>query len=126
MKDNLKPGVRVVVIDDDHKLRRGTVKVHYDMLDVVLVKFDDGNVEKVPFKKIGIEPEAQEDEKKEPEEKTMITITPDEFEKITTKIVGKILFKLRRPELIPIVGTILGDIHYALFFGEDEDEDEDD
>lgn len=122
MKDNLKPGVRVVVIDENHNVRKGAVKVCYGGLDTVLVRFDDGNVEKVPFKKIGIEPEAQEDEKKEPEEKTMITITPDEFEKITTKIVAKILFKLRKPELIPIVSTILGDIHYTLFFGEDEDD----
>lgn len=122
MKDNLKPGVRVVVIDDDHKLRRGTVKVHYDVLDTVLVKFDDGNVEKVPFDVIGIESDVQEDEKREPEEKTMITITPAEFTAISTKTTAKMLFKLKKPELLAIFSVIMAEIHYALFVDEGEDD----
>lgn len=122
MKDKLKPGVRVVVIDEDHKLRRGTVKVYYDMFDIVLVKFDDGNVEKVPCDFIGIESDVQEDEKKEPREKDMITITPAEFKETGVKVIEKLAKKLEKPPLILLATIVIADLHKALFIDEGEDD----
>ena len=87
-----KPGVRVVVIDGDTSLlRKGVVKDAHEDLGIAIVKFDDGNVEKVDFNCLGIDPEAEKQAEKQagPIEKSEITITPEEFRKISVDLIVK-------------------------------------
>lgn len=92
-----KPGFRVVVIDGDtREIRKGVINATYEEVEIAIVKFDDGNVEKVGFDYLGIEPETkvQEEKPTEPVEKSEITITPDEFKKIATKVVVENIKKM--------------------------------
>lgn len=87
-----KPGVRVVVIDGDtHKIRKGVINTVYPSIKIAIVKFDDGNVEKVDFDYLGIESETEVQEEKptEPVEKSEITITPNEFRKISVTLIAE-------------------------------------
>ena len=116
-----KPGLRVVVIDGDtHEVRKGVINASYENVEVAVVKFDDGNVKKVSFEYLGVEPEtkAQEEKPTEPVEKAEITITPDEFKKIVSKVI------IENVEKMPGGGGLLGltftifvaELHRALFF----------
>ena len=116
-----KPGLRVVVIDGDtSELRHGVINASYEDVEIAIVKFDDGNVEKVSFDCLGIEPETkvQEEKPNEPVEKSEITITPEEFKKISAKVITKEVVKM------PDGGGMLGlafsvfvaKLHRALFF----------
>ena len=116
-----KPGLRVCVIDaDTSELRKGVIKSICYELEIAIVKFDDDNVEKVRFDCLGIEPETkvQEEKPTEPVEKSEITITPEEFKKIASKVV------MRNVEKMPDGGGLLGlsftifsaELHRALFF----------
>lgn len=116
-----KPGLRVVVIDGDtHEVRKGVINASYENVEVAVVKFDDGNVKKVSFEYLGVEPEtkAQEEKPTEPVEKAEITITPDEFKKIASKVI------IENVEKMPGGGGLLGltftifvaELHRALFF----------
>lgn len=115
-----RPGVRVVVIDGDtHELRKGVINSIYQDIEIAIVKFDDGNTEKVEFDCLGVEPEPTEPEKPtESVEKSEITITPDEFRNISMKVVAKLT------EKTPLVGIALtvfsAELHRVLFFGEQE------
>ena len=116
-----KPGLRVVVIDGDtSELRHGVINASYEDVEIAIVKFDDGNVEKVSFDCLGIVPETkvQEEKPNEPVEKSEITITPEEFKKISAKVITKEVVKM------PDGGGMLGlafsvfvaKLHRALFF----------
>ena len=113
--------MRVVVIDEHNYVRKGVIDKVFDSMDIAIVKFDDGNVEKVHFSYLGIEPEtkAQEEPKKasEPIQKSEITITPDEFQKIAVDVMHDITEKSG-----PVLGfastLIIARLHKALFFDE--------
>lgn len=116
-----KPGLRVVVIDGDtHEVRKGVINASYEGVEVAIVKFDDGNVEKVSFDYLGVEPETkvQEEKPTEPVEKSEITITPDEFKKIATDVVAREVEKMEKGVgLLGITFTIfVAKLHRALFF----------
>ena len=51
--------MRVVVIDEHNQVRKGVIVNVHDILEIAIVKFDDGNVEKVSFDYLGIEPETK-------------------------------------------------------------------
>ena len=111
-----KPGVRVAVIDSDtHEIRKGVIDNVYETLEVAIVKFDDGNVEKVGFDYLSIESETkiQEEKPTESEEKSEITITPEEFMEISCSVIAK------ETKDMPVVGFvcagIMSKIHKALF-----------
>lgn len=87
MEKKYNVGDRVVVIEDS-EIRKGTVSVVVDNSPIVVVRFDDGDVEKRHVCHLAIMPktEPQPEEKTEPTpkpiEKPEITITPGEFRKI--------------------------------------------
>lgn len=54
-----RTGLRVVVIGENHEIRKGTVKSVCEEISVAIVNMDDGNVEKVHFSHMGIEPETK-------------------------------------------------------------------
>ena len=112
-----KTGMRVVVIDENNEVRKGVINTVYEDMEIAIVKFDDGNVEKVHFSYLGIEPEtkAQEEKPTEPVEKSEITITPDEFKKIGTKVMTEII-KKGGPVLGFACTIIIANLHKALFF----------
>lgn len=112
-----EPGTRVVVIDGDtNELRRGVIQVVYAVCKTAIVKFDDGNIEKVEFDCLGFEPEPAEPT--EPVEKSEITITSDEFKHMTVDVA------LKMTEDTPLVGLVLmafsAELYKALFIGESE------
>lgn len=113
--------MRVVVIDEHNYVRKGVIDKVFDSMDIAIVKFDDGNVEKVHFSYLGIEPEtkAQGEPKKtnEPIEKSEITITPEEFQKIAVGVVRDITEK-SGPALGFASTLIISLIHKALFLDE--------
>lgn len=77
-----RTGLRVVVIGENHEIRKGTVKSVCEEIGVAIVSTDDGNVEKVHFSRMDIEPEtkAQENQavKTESQEGVKV-ITKDQF-----------------------------------------------
>lgn len=115
-----KTGMRVVVIDENNEVRKGVINTVYEDMEIAIVKFDDGNVEKVHFSYLGIEPETKDQEEKptEPVEKSEITITPDEFKKIASKVVMKNVEKMGEGGgLLGLTFTIFAvELHRALFF----------
>ena len=83
-------GLRVVVIDKDtNQFKRGEILKTFEGVNVVIVKFDDGSIEKVPFDKLGFElgEVNQEEPTTEPVENPEITITLKEFKKKCVDII---------------------------------------
>lgn len=90
-------GDRVIVIDGN-EIARGTIKnVHFE-LNIFIVEFDDGSVNKVALDKIALESKAEtttEPEDKETREdasrmKSEITITPDEFKRVAIEVLSEV------------------------------------
>jgi hypothetical protein len=54
-----KTDMRVVVIDENNEVRKGVINTVYEDMEIAIVKFDDGNVEKVHFSYLGIEPDTK-------------------------------------------------------------------
>ena len=117
------PGDRVISIKDN-EIRKGVVRKDFRFVNppVLLVEFEGGNCEKMPYNKVAIDttPESDVNEPEEFEriEKSEITITPDEFQNITSNAVAEALSD-STPELaLPIMqlgAFILATIHEALF-----------
>ena len=106
-----KPGVRVAVIDSDtHEIRKGVIDRIYEALEIAIVKFDDGNVEKVGFDYLGIE---SEEKSTEDEEKIEIAITKTEFIKTGAKVTSKLIEKLS-PRDVVVAGIITVELFDAL------------
>ena len=84
MEKKYNVGDRVVVIEDS-EIRKGTISVVVDNSPIVVVRFDDGNVEKRHVCHLAVMPKTEP----QPEEKTEatpklpfkseITITQNEF-----------------------------------------------
>lgn len=112
----ISEGDRVGVVSNG-EIKKGVVMSVYSDLDYAIVKFEDGVVSKVMLHNIGLLPEEKDQEPKEPKkpvEKSEITITPAEFEKIGSKVCGKLATKIG-PSVILLGATILAGLHTALF-----------
>lgn len=124
-------GERVAVIEDN-KIAYGVIlKIFPEVLPpVFVVQFEDGNVGKVEIDKIAkveakdqTEESTKDQEHKEPIEKAEITITPEEFRKISVNLVTK-----EAEKMVP-GGMMLGlaftafvaKLHRALFIDEAEE-----
>lgn len=120
-------GDRVVIVEDS-ELRKGTIeKIFSEIAPVILlVKFDNGEMRKMLPTDVALEPKENDQEKKvdehsEPVEKTEITITPEEFSKIATKLVVK-EFETGGPLLLSVGTILVAKLHQALFYDEGENE----
>lgn len=92
MINKFNPDTRVYVLENGD-IRKGIIKKVYNEVEISIVEFEDGNVEKVHYSKLELLPEKKvqdNQDPKEPVEKSEITITPDEFRKIATKVIAKI------------------------------------
>lgn len=116
----LKEGVRVIVFDrDTNEIKKGVIDKAYSEMEIAIVKFDDGNIEKVPYEHLHIESENDVQETTEPVEKSEITITPEEFQKIAVGVITE--ESLKGGPLLNAIGTILvSKLHKALFRSEVE------
>ena len=116
----LKCGDNVVVIEDG-EFRNGVIKKVYDMVSppMYAVEFKDG-IEKVSFNRVAPAPktETPEEPKRERVFKSEITITPDEFMTISTRIIAEETKNHKVVSLMPIM--IVAHIHKALFLDEGE------
>lgn len=115
-------GMRVVVIENN-VVRKGVIKTLYESLEMTIVEFDDGNVEKVHFSRLGIESETndQEEETTEPLEKSEITITPNEFRAIASRACAKVASETG-PATVILSGILVARIHMALFYNGGEND----
>lgn len=115
--NKFKVGVRVIVIGDNQEVRKGVIQSLFEEMRLSIVKFDNGNVEKVRFDNMYIDSETKAPEEKttKPVEKSEITITPDEFKKICSEAVCKLAIKTK-PEILLLGAVIAAEIHRKLFF----------
>lgn len=93
MKFNV--GDRVMMIEDN-KILKGVIKKDFSEIvpNIVMVEFEDNDVRKVRTDILALEPKTEtEEQKKEPEEKSEITITQEEFKNIGCGIVAEIVAK---------------------------------
>lgn len=116
-------GMKVEVDHGSTELRNGTIKALYEDMSLAIVSFDDGTTEKVPFSRIvfvGDVEKPQDETPTEPTEKTEITLTPEEFKRITTEVLVR--ESLEGGPIVTLAGAILcAKIHKALFCNEVEE-----
>lgn len=122
MINKFNPDTRVGVLENGD-IRKGIIKKVYNEFEIAIVEFEDGNAEKVRFSNLGLLPEEKvqdNQDPKEPVEKSEITITPDEFRKIAINIVAKDVEKMGKGrELLGLAFTcFLANLHRALFYDE--------
>lgn len=122
MINKFNPDTRVGVLENGD-IRKGTIKKVHNEFEIAIVEFEDGNVEKVHFSKLGLlsEEKVQDNQDpKEPVEKSEITITPEEFKKITSKVIAKEAVKMGPAKglLILTITLIMAEIHKVLFYDE--------
>lgn len=124
-------GERVAVIEDN-KITYGVIKKIFPEVipSIFVVEFEDGNVGKVDIDRIGKIPEDKDrnhEDKIQGDrdlvEKSEITITPDQFKKIGSKIVAEEVEKIGHGGgLLGLTFTIfLAKLHRALFIDEAEE-----
>ena len=113
----------------DNQMFEGYIKgLHLELpIPIAIIEFDDGTYAKVnidniiPEPKTDGEPEPiQEEPKREPVEKSEITITPEEFRKKSTDLAHEMAKGKPLVEIAIIV--FLGHLHRALFFDAVENE----
>ena len=119
MMNKLNPGTRVGVLENG-EIRKGNIKNAYYDCNIAIVVFDDGNVEKVPFSKLGLLAEEKVPYNREPIEKSEITITPQEFRKITSEVIKNETEEMGSAKGVLRVAftIIIAKIHRALFYDE--------
>lgn len=83
----INEGDRVGLIENG-QLLRGIVKNVYPEINIAVVKFDCGDIEKVALTNLAVLPEEKDQDPKEPVIKSEITIKRDEFRKIAVKLVA--------------------------------------
>lgn len=126
MTNKFNPDTRVDVIENG-EVRKGIIKKVYNEFEIAIVEFEDGNVEKVHFSKLGLlqEEKVQDNrDPKEPVEKSEITITPDEFREIASNLVAKEVMKMGKDGgILGLTFTIfLAKLHRALFLDEGDND----
>lgn len=112
-KVNFNIGDKIVTIKDG-ELRKGVIKNEYPVNPPVLaIKFEDGTIEKVFSSDVAPEPKAETQEKNEPVEKSEITIAPDEFREIASRVIAK---ETKGNYLVGYAfASLVGEIYKALF-----------
>lgn len=107
-------GDKIVTIRDG-ELYRGTIKGIYPLNPpICAIAFEDGSIRKIFLRDIAPDPKADPQyEKTELGEKSEITITPDEFKKITCDIIAK--YTDDKPFAALEFGLMMSKIHRALF-----------
>ncbi len=115
-----KVGVKVVTIESG-KVRNGVIEKTFDNINIALVKFENGDIEKVHMSRLGIveqEEKPVEEKPSKPVEKSEITITPDEFKKTASKVIAKSVEKMENGGgLLTLTFTLLiVELHRALFY----------
>ena len=116
----IKENMKVIVIGENNKIENGTVKTVYEKLGTAIVELDDGYIIKVRLIDLGIpetsEPveDIKEEPKREPVEKSEITITPEEFRNIGVDVIKKQAKK--NPMIVLPFTVFLAELHKALFF----------
>ena len=120
-KVEFNTGDKIITIKDG-ELRKGVIKNFFPINPpVFLIEFEDGTVEKVLYSNVAPEPKTETPEEKiEPVEKSEITITPDEFMSITTRVIAE--ETMDRIEVGLAFAPIMAKIHTALFVDEWENE----
>ena len=110
---NFEIGDNVVTIKDG-ELRKGVIKNVYPVTPPMLaVAFEDGTVEKVPYNNVAFEPKTETPEQNEPREKAEITITPDEFREIASRVIAK---ETKDNYLVGYAfASLVGEIYKSLF-----------
>lgn len=94
-------GTRVIVIGDDNEIRKGSIQRAYEMVGVAVVKFEDGEVEKVKFNRLGIEKTETVKESEIPEDKQRATEISEEIKYISKKDFTDALMYVTSPEGMP-------------------------
>ena len=116
---------RVVTIKNG-KLRKGIIRNIYADIPtpILVVEFDDGEIEKVYPGDVALEPKAEpvkeETKEEKPVEKSEITITPGEFKKIGIKTIMK--FSDNDPIVALCLTTFCANLQKALFTNEGEND----
>lgn len=124
-------GERVAVIEDNKIAYGAILKIFPEVVPhVFVVQFEDGNVGKVEIDKIAkveakdqTEESTKDQEHKEPIEKAEITITPEEFRKISVNLVTKEAEKMKPDGMMLGLAFIafVAKLHRALFIDEAEE-----
>ena len=114
-------GDKIVTIKDG-ELRKGVIRNFSPSTPpVFIIEFEDGTVEKVLYNNIAPEPKVEtQEEKNKSVEKTEITITPDEFKKITCRVIAEETKNFQTIGLV--VAGVMGKVHKALFVDDWENE----
>ena len=111
-----------VITIENGSIKNGIVsKCFYEMNPpVLLVEFDDGNVEKVLPEKLALAPKTEDpkEESREPIIKSEITITPDEFRDIEFNVITETAIKTKDFMLGMKLSAFLALLHKALFVDE--------
>lgn len=81
--NELKPGVKVVIVDDDHTLKKGMIQSSYEMLETAIVALEDGPTKKISYDRVAIDPDT--DVKNESKEIGTIKISRKQFKDILMK-----------------------------------------
>lgn len=86
--NELKPGVKVVFVDDDHTLKKGVIQSSYEILETAIVGLEDGCSRKISYDRLAINTDAKgRDVENEPEENDTITINKKQFREILAEII---------------------------------------
>ena len=116
----LTKGTDVVVVDGN-ELKKGNVRDVYEVVGIAIVDLGEGVYKKVPIEQIAIIPETERQAK--PKSKSEITITPDEFMDITSKVIAKESEDFDEPmKFMGACAILLGKIHKALFLEDPEND----
>lgn len=119
---------RVVMVDDG-TIRHGVITQVFERIpSVVIVKFDDGEVEKVNPQRLAVMPVEKKEEPKVEETKTetktekTITISESEFtEKMAKMTVDNFILKKDAPPEALILCTLFVTMAHTALFDESED-----
>lgn len=113
-----------VYVVDNGVLKPGTIHAVYDTLEYAVVRYDDGEMQKVMFEHIAVMQEEKETEKpSEPVLKSEITITQNEFMEIGSRVLAETAYESDGGfELMGIFARLLAKMHTALFVEGPDDE----
>ncbi len=111
-----------VIVTEDGKIRHGVIDHVFESVPtVVIVKFDDGEVEKVNSNRLAIEPVEKKEEPKVEEKKErtdkVITISESEFTHKMAEMTVRnfILKKDAPPEALALCTLFVAMVHEKLF-----------
>lgn len=113
-----------VLVVEDNELKPGTIRSLYETLGIAIVDFGEAEYKKVKIDNIAIEHESEKDaESNEPIERAEITITPNEFKEIASKVASEVMLTMNKPiEVIGDYAVIVAKLQLALFVEDPNDD----